>query len=176
MKMTRWTKVGMAVLIVSLVLWGVLMLSTPDATRTDAAVAEEGHCPQCGQELPKAARAAGAECPYCKAMGRGQESGPRGGAAVLRGDNVPIVLGCALGALVVTHVVLLLRQRAAARYGEVLYYTNCRKCARRIRYRERQAGHFARCPVCQTVLVFPKVESSRLFRWPPAFLGKLLRR
>jgi hypothetical protein len=32
----------------------------------------------------------------------------------------------------------------------------CTKCRRRLRYRQRQIGHFAQCPLCGKPIIFPK--------------------
>jgi hypothetical protein len=174
--MTRWTKVGMAALGVGLVVWVVLLLTTGGETKLASGTTDAKHCPECGRELPRNVQESGGECPYCKMEGKSVEVGKRrGGSSALRGPAIPIVLVVLLGLLLLVHGVFLVRQRAAAHKEEELYYVNCRKCDRRLRYRKHQGGQLARCPVCRTLILFPKLEAPRP-RWPARLWGKLLRR
>jgi Zn finger protein HypA/HybF involved in hydrogenase expression len=177
MKMTRLTKIGLGALAVGLAAWVVLTLATNDETRIGPA-ADGQHCPECGQELPKGFRGSGSECPYCKAsgkstiVGRGRADGGSG----LRGPAIPLAIVGAAVVLLLVHVVFLVRNRARGQQEEVLFYTNCRKCLRKLRYRERQVGQLAKCPLCHTVIRFPEPEGALKARWPTALFGKILGR
>jgi hypothetical protein len=177
MRTTRVTKLGMAALAAGLLAWVVLMLLTGGETKTGA-VQDDRHCPKCGRDLPRAVQESGGECPFCKAEGRNVAAGhgSGGGAALLRGPAVPAALVCAFVALLLVHAVFLVRHRAGAGREEEIYYVNCRKCERRLRYRKRQAGHLAKCPACLTVIVFPRLSEAPKSPWPARLFEKLLRR
>jgi ribosomal protein L37AE/L43A len=177
MKMTRWTKVGMAALGAGLVVWVALMLlSGGDTKLAPGKSDDEKHCPECGRELPRRIQEAGGECPFCKMEGKTVLVG-RGAPknSVWRGPAIPIAIASAFGLLLVVNLVFVVRNRRAANKEEELYYVNCRKCRRRLRYRERQAGQVAKCPACRAMILFPKLDAPRP-RWPARLWGKLLRR
>jgi hypothetical protein len=177
MKMTRLTRIGMAALGVGLLAWVGLMLLTTGDTKTGPAVVDEGKCPECGRDLPRSVRDAGGECPFCKLEGKSVDVGKaRAGPSLLRGPTIPFAVGGAFVLLLLVHAVFLVRHRAGSQKEEVIYYINCRKCGRRLRYRERQAGRIAKCPLCQTVVLFPKPQEVPRGRWPRLLLGKILKR
>lgn len=170
--LSRFTKIGMAAVAVLFLAWvGLNVFTSNQATRSAAVKQDETHCPNCGRELPKSAIAAG-ECPYCLI-----EQGPAKAKIRRRGDAdpsspvAPIILVSLFCCLLATHVVLLVRQRVVGRKEGEVFYLNCPQCGRRIRYRESQAGHLARCPLCRRPLVFPRPAAGpdkpwhRLRRW-----------
>jgi predicted Zn-ribbon and HTH transcriptional regulator len=177
MKMTRMTWIALGGLGVALVAWAAVALLSDVGTRTGPAVTDNTHCPECGRELPRTVRDAGGECPYCKMQGKSVTVGKgRGGPSALRGPAVPLVFLGIVTALVLIHVAFLVRQRLRGRQEEVLYHTNCRKCMRKLRYRPRQIGQLARCPICRTLIRFPEPEEAARPRWTGALLGKIRRR
>ena len=175
MKMTRVTRFVLIALAVSLAAWVVLTLVTNSPTEIRAPE-NPAQCPECGMALPKEVREGGGECPYCKALGKATVIGQRKGPDVLRGPTVPIALLATAGLLLLVHLVFLVRNRARGQREEVLYYMNCRKCLRKIRYRERQVGQLAKCPLCHALIRFPEPEGAHRARWPAALLGKILGR
>jgi hypothetical protein len=178
MKLTRMTWIALAALGVCLLAWLALaLLSSSADTKSGPAAVDDRHCPECGRELPRTVRDSGGDCPFCKAEGKTVNvAQKRAGKSVLRGPAIPTVLVGAVIALLLVHVFFLLRNRARDRHEEVLYYTNCRKCQRKLRYRERQIGQLAKCPLCHTLIRFPQPAAVSKGRWPAALLGKILGR
>src|SRR5262245_26413237 len=158
-KPTRFTGIALIVLGALLLVWVVLTLATGmQSTRSGPAKIDPNHCPDCGREYSRQAMGT-KECSYCKLLEQSGEAKPRRKAGSWGGGTtIPIVLVCSIVLIAVVHLTLAVRARLNKAVEEVLYYTNCRKCDRRLRYRERQAGHYARCPICKTVLRFPELD------------------
>ncbi len=176
MKMTRYTTIGLIALGVALAAWLLVMFVFAPEAKLAPGAADDSHCPECGHALPGRLAETGGECPFCKMQGKTVPVG-RGRRSAARGPAVPLALGGLIGALLVVHGVFLVRQRMAARQQhEDLYYVNCRKCDRRLRYRERQVGQLAKCPACRTVIMFPKLPEAPKSVWPARLFRKLLRR
>jgi hypothetical protein len=174
MKKNRLMLLAVAGLGGALLAWIVLGLVFDPETKTAPAAVDDKYCPECGHELPRGLINAKAECPFCKAQGKSVPLGERrGGGSVLRGPVVPTaIIGFAV-VLLAVNVVFLVRNRSRARQEEVLYYTNCRKCMRKLRYRERQAGQIARCPLCRALIRFPKPEAAPRSRWPGLLFARI---
>jgi hypothetical protein len=179
MKMTRITKLGMAALGAALLAWLGLMLFSDSPTKLAADVTDDTRCPVCGRELPAAVQQAGGDCPFCKADGKSvdvRRARASASGSAWRGPAIPTLLVAALVLLLVVHGVFLVRHRARAAKEDVVYIVSCKKCGRRLRYRERQGGQIAKCPLCQTIILFPKFQDERRRRWPASLLGKILKR
>jgi hypothetical protein len=177
MKMTRMTTIILIALGVVLLAWVGLTLLTNADTKSAPAAADDRHCPECGRELPKAVRDSGGDCPFCKAQGKTVNVAQRrAGSPILRGPAVPAALVGVVLALLLVHMAFLVRNRVRGRREEVIYHTNCRKCMRKLRYRDGQAGQLAKCPVCRTLIRFPQPDEGPRSRWPTALLGKILGR
>ena len=174
MKLTRANKIALGLLGGALVIWVVLMLFSGGETKKQAEV-DDKHCPECGHEIPRGVLENGGDCPYCQVQGRKVPVGKARQMSLARGPTIPIILISASALLLLVNIVFLVIRRVGGNKDEVLYYVSCRKCGRKLRYRQRQAGHFARCPLCQTVILFPKLPDPRR-RWPAAVLGKILKR
>jgi hypothetical protein len=156
MQLSRFTRVGLVAVGVMLVGWVALKLVVSGSgTRTGPAKVDPTRCPNCGRPLPGYAQVTG-ECPYCQIeQGGGRKTKARG-SAVTSSTTLPAVLGCAFVLLLALHVGLLLRSRVGRGGEEVCYFTNCRKCGRKLRYRDHQVGHLARCPLCRDLVRFPE--------------------
>jgi predicted RNA-binding Zn-ribbon protein involved in translation (DUF1610 family) len=156
MKPSRFTIIGMAVFGAVLLVWlAFLVYTLTQPTRTSTAV-DEQHCPVCGRELPRWAQKA-KQCPYCQAEGRDLDiSNARAGGSLFSRPIIPIGLVCGFVILLGVHVFLQLRARALKKPEEAVYHMYCTKCRRKLRYRERQIGHFGRCPLCGKPILFPK--------------------
>jgi hypothetical protein len=177
MKMTRMIWIALIGLGVAFAAWAAVSLLSGVGTKTGPAVTDNTHCPECGHELPRTVRDAGGECPYCKMQGKSVSVGKgRAGPSALRGPAVPLVFLGIVTVLLLIHVAFLVWHRVRDRQEDILYYTNCRKCMRKLRYRPRQIGQLAKCPICRTLIRFPEPEEAARPRWAGALLGKILRR
>jgi hypothetical protein len=94
-------------------------------------------------------------CPYCT-INNGGVPKKKVESGVLTSPIIPIVLGSIFGILATINVVVIVRSRMNANPEEVFYHINCRKCDRKVRYRDRQINQFARCPACKTLMRFPE--------------------
>jgi Zn finger protein HypA/HybF involved in hydrogenase expression len=178
MKMTRLTRIGIAALAVAFLVWGGVALLSPPPTKI-AAEKDDRRCPECGHELPLVIQENGGECPYCQAQGKSVKVGKSlgGGSSITHGPAIPIALVSALVVLLGIHGYFMIRRRAAAaKVEEDIYYVNCRKCARKLRYRESQVGRLAKCPICRTLIRFPQLPEESQRRGLGRLLGKLVGR
>jgi len=172
--LSRFTKISIAGMAALLLAWIALTLfAVGEKTKTDAIVKSPEdltHCPHCGRPLPRAAIASG-ECPFCRL-----ENGPEAAKIyrkgnVLTGRLIPYTLVGMFVVLLVANIVIAVRGRVKQERDETLYYYNCPKCNRRLRYRESQMGQLARCPLCHRPIVFPKFDLAkggpllRMRRW-----------
>jgi DNA-directed RNA polymerase subunit RPC12/RpoP len=147
---TRW---GMVATGAMLLVWLGLTLFASGDTRSGPATMDRGKCPSCGRPLSRQAQMSG-ECPYCAMEEGGKSKRTQGKDAP--GTTIPTVLISVLVVLAGVHLFSLYRRRPAA-VEEALYYHNCHKCGRKLRYRERQVGNLARCPMCHQLLRFPPI-------------------
>ena len=171
MKASRFTRIGIVVLGLILTASLVVSLVTQGPT-TRAPEAREGHCPDCGRRLSPAAITAG-QCPFCQ-LTKGPDAGKLDRTTARRGWLFPAITGGAIVVLAILYSVLWFRTRRATAKEETQYRVNCRKCGRRLRYRERQAGKPAQCPLCRSFLVFPRIERAPS-RWQ-ALIRRIRRR
>jgi hypothetical protein len=161
MKPTRITAVGMGVLILCLMIWLLLTLIGDGQTKTGPSQTDDKHCPACGRELPATALSSD-DCPYCKLENNagGGQAKPSGGTAARPNIAVGACLSVAFVFLLGLHIFLALRRRTSKYTDETLYHTSCTNCARRLRYKPKQIGHAAQCPLCRRMLVFPKPDKA----------------
>jgi DNA-directed RNA polymerase subunit RPC12/RpoP len=86
---------------------------------------------------------------------------------------VPIALVSVLALLLAANILFALRGRRKQVKEETFFHYWCPKCGRKLRYRERQIGRLARCPLCERPIVFPKPAGMPATRWTK--LRRLLR-
>jgi hypothetical protein len=155
MSKARVLQIGMGVVALLFLAWGGFMLATEGSKKTAPVKVEKNRCPDCGRSLPKGALVA-QECPYCKLDPAAKKKtwGGRPG----RSPVIPIALGGLFVLLLGIHLSIIFRKRLAVQGEEVVYYWNCPKCWRKLRYRERQIGQASLCPLCRRPLVFPPPE------------------
>ena len=174
-KKNRFTTIALAALAVGLLAWVVLWVSTEPPKKLTG-TKEDRLCAECKNPVPPGILQTGGECPYCEAKGKHVLVGKGSNdPSIWRGPGIPIALLVMSALLLVVHAFFLVRKRLALREEEI-YVTSCRKCSRRLRYRQKQAGQVARCPACRTVVFFPKIDPEPQRRGPARWLGKLLRR
>jgi hypothetical protein len=157
MKLSRFTKIGMAAVGLLFLVWLVILLATRETpSKTGPAGADERHCPVCGRELPRAYWGTG-ECPYCQ-MEAAEQGRPA--RAVARGvvwsPVIPSLLVVVFVALLTINLVVGARSRVVKSTVEVLYHLNCPKCGRKLRYRAAQVGRLGKCPLCRRPIIFPQ--------------------
>jgi uncharacterized Zn finger protein (UPF0148 family) len=160
MKLSLFTKIGMAAVGVLFLAWLVLWLMTGNASdKTGPAVVDEKHCPRCGRELPKWAWGTD-QCPYCQLEESAQKAGTGTARPKFRSRAsspvIPTLLIVTFAGLLTVHLVLLVRTRVGTKTEEVLYHLSCPKCGRKLRYRLSQAGRLGQCPVCRRPVIFPR--------------------
>ena len=120
------------------------------------------YCTKCGFEMPCSP---GQEqrtipCPTCGVPGqilRVSAESHAGNAS--RGPNPLVVLGALDVNILMAVAVFVASQRTTSRRADdepVYHRFTCRRCGRRLRYREQQAGRPAKCPGCKSVLLFPR--------------------
>jgi uncharacterized Zn finger protein (UPF0148 family) len=156
MKLSLFTKVGMAAVGVLLLAWLVLMfVSGSGSTKTGPAVTDEKHCPRCGRELPRWAWGTD-QCPYCQLEERSGAPLKQTGRSPASSPVVPTVLVATFAALLAVHLVMVIRTRVVPKAEEILYHLSCPKCGRKLRYRPPQVGRVGKCPVCHRPVIFPR--------------------
>jgi hypothetical protein len=165
MKLSLFTKIGMAAVGVLFLAWLTLtLLNRNGSDRTGPAVVDEKHCPRCGRELPKWAWGTD-QCPYCQLEDRA--GGPASGSPRPRFRSgvsspvIPTLLIVTFAGLLTVHLVMLVRSRVVTKTEEVLYHLSCPKCSRKLRYRASQAGKLGQCPVCRRPVIFPRAADGR---------------
>jgi hypothetical protein len=149
MKKSNLTKIGMAAVGVLLLAWVILKLAGGTETKSEPIIKGKNNlCPECGLPLSKAAIAEG-KCanPSCRA------SLNKGGSAATS-PAIAITLVCLFAVLLGIHLSVRVHARVA-RAEEKVYYYNCPKCLRKIRYRESQVGRGSQCPLCRRPMIFP---------------------
>ena len=161
-ELSSLTKYALIALGMGLALWLGLTLLSGDSKKTAAARTDKTRCADCGLPLSKSAQQTG-ECPYC-AMKSGGKAKQSGGGSVASGRAVPITMIGLFVVMLGTHLYALYRKRPSA-VEETLFHMNCRKCDRRVRYREKQVGVLARCPNCRALIRFPEIPEKAKGSW-----------
>ena len=161
-KLSSFTRIGLIVVGVALVLWLALTLWPDGPTRSNAAKTDPTRCPECGLPLTKQAQLTG-ECPSC-AMARGDSKSKKPQTKIAQDRVVPTFLIGLFVVLMGAHLFALYRRRPAA-IEVVLYYHHCPKCGRKLRYRTHQVGQFARCPICRQLVRFPPLPDEPRKPW-----------
>jgi predicted Zn-ribbon and HTH transcriptional regulator len=164
MKLTRFTKISMIAVGTLLLAWVVLMFVANSGSKRTTGIAGDGSkCPDCGIALPKL----GADCPRClMEKGEAYLKSRRQGNVLTSGPGIPIALGCILFLLMMTHIVITVRNHRRTNTEEVFFHVRCTKCGRKLRYREKQIDHLGKCPLCQKPIRFPKPpDAPRLSPW-----------
>jgi hypothetical protein len=164
-KLSRFTIFGMVGLGVLFLAWiGLTFFAESESKRTEAIVKDEKRCPTCNRPLTQGAIERNV-CPFCL-LEQGEE------AAKIRKDRsfasskaIPITLASVLVLLLVANIAVAMRGRLKQAKEEIYFHYNCPKCRRRLRYRERQIGSLARCPLCERPIVFPKPAAWPETRW-----------
>lgn len=117
-------------------------------------------CPKCGYEI---ACQQGQEnqtfpCPVCQEAGvmlrltATSHGGQAGGVSPY--VSVGLVDATALLAIA---LLFFAHRRQVKDEEELLYFIHvCKKCRRRLRYLDRQVGHFGQCPACRNPFIFPE--------------------
>jgi hypothetical protein len=141
----------------ALVIWLILTISVASSsTRTERAVIAKNdgrpRCPECGREIPSA----GADCPFCQLNVEGTKGKGKSGGIRARNWRVPATLLGTFLTMLAVYLGLLYRRRRLTIKEEALFHMHCRKCSRKIRYRESQIGRPALCPICRSPILFPK--------------------
>lgn len=155
MKLSQYTKVGMVAAGLLLVVWiGLVIFRDNSAKKVGPAKEDVTHCPDCGMLLNKAG-----ECPKCLAE-EGMEAyrAKRANKGMANSPVLAYLVGGVFVVLVTVYLLTVLRRWYGRDKEEDLYYVHCRKCGRKLRFRERQIGHVGRCPLCQTPVRFPHPE------------------
>jgi uncharacterized paraquat-inducible protein A len=155
MKLSRYTMLGMVGVGILLIVWiGLMLFSGSSQKKIGPAKEDLTHCPDCGMLLNKAG-----ECPKCMAE-EGVEAyrAKRANKGAATNPTIAFVLAAIFVVLVAVHAAVVLRGWSVRGKDEDLYYIHCRKCGRKLRFRERQIGHIGRCPLCQTPIRFPHPE------------------
>jgi DNA-directed RNA polymerase subunit RPC12/RpoP len=162
-RIRRASLIALLVLGVLLLVWGGLMLAgvfdSPKKlgeTKVDA-----NRCPHCNLPLSKVAKEKG-ECLFChgdlptKQRGVGEHPASK---AVIGG-----LIG-AFAILATINLVFFVRSWKGKDPEEAFYHLNCKKCTRKVRYRQRQIGQFARCPICRQLIRFPEPPEQPKGTW-----------
>jgi uncharacterized paraquat-inducible protein A len=158
---SRWTKISLIVVGVLLVGWVGVMLSgvldPPKSTRLQQT--DPNRCPHCNHPLTAYAKQQGV-CLFCKGDLPGKETPGRGGGAISG-----VLIGLFV-VLLLTNVILFVRSRMRMKKeDEDYYHTYCKKCGRKVRFREQQCGQIAKCPTCRQLMRFPEAPDKRPGVW-----------
>lgn len=156
------TKYSLIALGAGLVFWLGLSFFSGDPKKTAAVRTDKTRCADCGLPLSKSAQDSG-ECPYC-AMKNGGKAKKTASGSGTPGRTIPIVMISLFVVLSVIHLFVLYRKRASV-VEELVFNMNCRKCDRKVRYRERQVGALATCPGCRCMIRFPEAPEKAKGRW-----------
>jgi DNA-directed RNA polymerase subunit RPC12/RpoP len=170
-RLSRFTKIGIAGLGGLLVAWlGLALFTAKENKRTEAVVTTEKRCPTCGRPLSSTAIERNV-CPYCL-LERGEEAAAiRKSGSFATSKWVPVAIVGTIVFLLMANVFFAVRGRLKEVKDETYFYYNCPKCSRKLRYRERQIGKLAQCPLCERPIVFPRPAEfvdtpwKRLRRW-----------
>ena len=143
---------------------GLTFFAESESKRTEAVVSEQKRCPTCSRPLSQTAIERNV-CPYCL-LEQGEEAAKiRKERSFATSKAIPITLVSVLALLLVANIIFALRGRQKQVKEETYFYYWCPKCSRKLRYRERQIGSLARCPLCERPIVFPKPAGMPDTRW-----------
>lgn len=166
-ELSKFTKISLGATGVLGLAWLALTLFTGEEPKKSAAArVDPSQCPDCGRPLTREAKTTGV-CPFCKMEDptmqkkKARTAGSTGG---INSRSVAVGIVSAFVLLLVANVAVIVRAKLAKKPDDSLYYMNCRKCDRRVRYRERQAGVLARCPNCLALIKFPELPVKKS-RW-----------
>jgi Zn finger protein HypA/HybF involved in hydrogenase expression len=164
-----FTKISLGVTGLLLVVWFVVTLLTSTETRSGpAAKSQPGQasCPNCGRPLSQKAVMAG-ECPYCKIDNPEKAKLVKpGDYSVFRSPWIPgLLIGFFCVVLTVNVAFFVRRLKLGTKPEDNFYHVNCHKCTRKVRYRQKQIGQFARCPICKQLMRFPEPPEQPKRRW-----------
>jgi hypothetical protein len=139
-----------------------LALFAVSGSKTFGKIEDPNVCEFCGRPLPQSKI-----CLPCVAeMGRDAYEAKRENKYWYNSPLIATVVISLLCILLVTHISILLWKRRGLKTEEVYYHTRCKKCGRKLRYRQSQINRLGKCPLCQRPLVFPKPpETPKVSRW-----------
>jgi uncharacterized paraquat-inducible protein A len=166
---SRWPLIALGVVGGALLIWLTLeMTGVFEPPKRIAGPNEQekkvdpNRCPQCNAPLSKYAREKG-ECLLCNAKLENEED--KSISKTVAWVVPPVLIGV-FSVLLVINLGLFTYKRVRQKNNgeEVFHHITCRKCDRRIRYRDRQVNQFARCPLCKSIVRFP-APPLELTRW-----------
>jgi DNA-directed RNA polymerase subunit RPC12/RpoP len=167
-KFSRFTKISLVVAGVLLAAWlGLTLFAENVSTRTAASIDRPDTCPNCGRKVTDESMQRNL-CPYCLMQNAGDPE-----RAKIRKDSSGVAWGRSIARILIGSVIVLLLAnvgvavytRQKQRKEEFLFYYNCPKCSRKLRYRESQIGRLAKCPLCERPIVFPRPTDMPETRW-----------
>jgi hypothetical protein len=146
---------------VLLLVIGLVVFATSGSNKIEKRV-DPNVCEFCGRRLPQSKL-----CLKCIGeMGREVYEAKREKKYWYNSPLIATIIISILCVLLLTHICILLWKRRGRKKAEVYYHTRCKKCGRRLRYRESQINRLGKCPLCQRPLVFPKPpEVPKVSRW-----------
>lgn len=152
MKLSRATKYGIAGLgVVLLLCLGLTIFATSGSTKSTAIV-DPTVCEYCGKKLNKSG-----ECSKCMAeMGAEKYRAKRESKNWYNSPAIATSIISILCVLIAVHIGLTLWKLSKRKKAEVFFHVHCKKCGRKLRYRESQINRLGKCPLCQKALHFPQ--------------------
>jgi uncharacterized paraquat-inducible protein A len=162
LKFSRVSVLSMVVVGVVALGWlGLMLAGVFEPKKLGEKKVDPNRCPHCNKQLSPHAKATG-ECTSCHGA-----VGDKGKLAAREKfqRTVVTVLLAGFAVLFVVNVAVFVRSRVGKNTEEAFFYLHCRKCTRKVRYRERQIGQFARCPMCKTLMRFPEPPDRPRSRW-----------
>jgi hypothetical protein len=159
-KFSRLTWIGM--ILVGIVAAGwlvILMTGVLEPKRIGEKQVDPNRCPHCNHPLTRYVKESGT-CLYCKGDLPGKEKGPGTGSKAIAVSLVSLFV-----VLLVTNVAMLIRSLKRAKVEEEYFVTNCKKCSRKVRFRESQCGQIAKCPTCKQLMRFPEAPEKPRGVW-----------
>ena len=170
MKLSRATKWSITALGLLLLLFlGLTIYATTGSTKTKPVV-NPNVCEYCGGQLNK-----NRECTKCIGeLGLEKYRAKRESKYWYNSPVVATTIITLLCVLILVHIGLNWRKFAWRKKAEAFYHVNCRKCGRKLRYRESQINRLGKCPMCQKTLHFPQpIAEPRTSIWQKISLRKI---
>jgi ribosomal protein L37AE/L43A len=167
LKLSRANKIAMIAVGALLVVWlGLTLFSASVSDKAGPGKVDDSVCPDCGRKWTSKAAQASGECNFCRAEKGAAYVPKKQRDSWTNSPTIPFTLLGLFVLLLAVHVGLLVRSRVKVPTEQALYHVNCGKCGRKLRYREKQIGHLARCPLCQKPLRFPSPPTApRVSPW-----------